>query len=188
MGGGIAGVGAYGHFKCHARLVELALAGVQHGQVVVRLGQFGEFFGQFDERGNRFVGFSCFRQDHAFQKTHLRVAGFGHQELVHLGHRLGGLTGFEQTVDIGVVVCPREGGPQRTQQQPHGNVGLDGARGLGANGVCHVGGDGWGVNRDPYPSDAERSFERAGWGQNGFFSGRFQAKSIVSEGFHVKRL
>ena len=50
--GGVAGVGADRHLERGTRLVELALAGVQHREVVVRLGQLGVVLGELGEGGD----------------------------------------------------------------------------------------------------------------------------------------
>ena len=104
MGGGVTGVGANGHFQRHPRFLELALAGVQHGQVVVRLRQFRVVFCQFDECLSGFAGFTRLSQDHTFEKTHLWIARLAVQILIRLAQRFSGLARFQQPVDLAVVV------------------------------------------------------------------------------------
>ena len=106
MRGGVARIGANRHFKRGSSLVELALPGVKHGHVVVRLGQLGVVLGNLGEGGDGVVGLAGFGLDHALQKAHLRVFGLAGQVLVSLGLRFRVLPGAHQAGDIGVVVGP----------------------------------------------------------------------------------
>ena len=74
MGSGITRAGAYGHFQRHARLVKLALPGVENRQVVVGLGQLGMVFGQFSEGADCFIEPAGVALNHAFDEAHLRIA------------------------------------------------------------------------------------------------------------------
>ncbi len=56
MRSGVARIGAYGHFEGSPGLVELALAGIEHGQVVVRLWQLGVVFREALEGCHRVGG------------------------------------------------------------------------------------------------------------------------------------
>ena len=104
MGRGVTGIGAYRHFKRGPGLVKLALTGIEHGQVVVGLGQLGVVFGDFCEGGNRVASLAGFGLYHAPEKAHLRVARLRGQVLVSLGEGFGVLIGADQTADIGIVV------------------------------------------------------------------------------------
>ncbi len=110
---GVAGVGADGHFQRGACLVVLRLARVEHGQVVVGLGQLGVVLGQLDEGGRGVGALAAFGLDHALEKAHLRVARLGRQVLIGTCQRLGMLALAQQLADIAVVV----GVGERTCQQ-----------------------------------------------------------------------
>jgi hypothetical protein len=75
MRGGVAGVRAYRHLESRARLVVLALRGVQHCQIVVRLGQLRKFLGQLREYLDRVVGLVLLGEDDAFQEAAARILG-----------------------------------------------------------------------------------------------------------------
>ena len=100
----VAGVGAYGHFQRGAGLVKLALAGVQHRQIVVRLGQFGVVLRQAREGADGVSRLAAIALNHAFKKTHLRVFGLGRQVLIGFGHGLSQLAGTHQLGDVGVLI------------------------------------------------------------------------------------
>ncbi|MDT4862937.1 hypothetical protein FQZ97_976200 [compost metagenome] len=104
MGCGVAGVGADGHFEGCACFVELALSGVKNSQVVVGLGQLGEFFGQLGKSGNGIAVFAAFGLDHAFEKAHLGIAGLAGEVLIHLAQSLAELPGPHEAVHLGVIV------------------------------------------------------------------------------------
>jgi hypothetical protein len=108
MGSGVTGVGADGHFQRCPRLLELALARVQHRQVVVWLGQLGVVFRQLDEGDEwRPTGFARrSRQDHAFEKTHLGIARLAVPDIASaLLNASAGLARFpQQGIDLAVVV------------------------------------------------------------------------------------
>ena len=71
---GIVRVVAHGSFKSGAGAIQIALAGIDHGQVVIGLGQLGIVLGQLAKRCNRVLGLAVIAQRNAAQKTHLRVA------------------------------------------------------------------------------------------------------------------
>ena len=104
VGGGVAGVGADRHFQRGAGLVKLALAGIQHSQVVIGLRQLRVVFGQSAEGGDGLGGFAGVALDHAFDEAHLRVAGFACQVLVGLGECLIEFTVACQLGNVGVVI------------------------------------------------------------------------------------
>ena len=137
MRSGIAGVGAYGHFKRGAGLVKKALVGIQHGQVVVGLGQLGVVFGQLGEGGNRVLGLARLRLDHTLQKAHLRVTWLARQVLVGLAQCFGVLACTQQAVNVGVVIGPCHARAERGAQgeplhrTPKGGGREAGARDLG---------------------------------------------------------
>ena len=85
-----------------------ALLCVEHGQVVVRLGQFRVILGQLEEGADGVVGFARLRQDDAFQKAHLRVAWLARQVLIGLAQGFGQFAGAHQQVDIAIFVGMRE--------------------------------------------------------------------------------
>ena len=126
VGGCVARVGADRHFQRGPGLVKLALAGVEHRQVVIGLGQFRIVFGDFAEGGNRVAGLAGFGLDHALEEAHLRIARLAGQVLFGFGHGLGELVGFHQATDVGVVVGMRRGHRQRSRQQQQAQGGEQG--------------------------------------------------------------
>jgi hypothetical protein len=131
MGGGVAGVGAYGHFQRGAGFVKLVLVGVEHGQVVVGLGQLRVVLGDFGEGGDGVGWFAGFGLDHAFDKAHLRVARLAHQVLVGFGQGFGQLAGAGQVIDVGVLVgmrCRQPKGRGQRQQAQGARQGLAGKK------------------------------------------------------------
>ncbi len=89
MGSGVTWVGTDRHLKGGARLVELVLAGVEHGQVVVGLRQLRVILGDLGKGGDRVTRLARFGLDHTLDKAHLRVARFACQVLLSLGQRFG---------------------------------------------------------------------------------------------------
>ncbi len=75
MRGGIVRVRAYCHFERGARLVVLALRGVEHGQVVVGLRQLGKILRQLGEDRDRVVGLVLVGKDHPLEEAPARVLG-----------------------------------------------------------------------------------------------------------------
>ena len=102
--GGIAGVGPDGHLERGASFVKLALSGIEHGQVVVGLGQLGVVFGQLGERADGLCRFARLGLDHALEKAHLRITRLARQILVCLGLGFRQLASTQQLVDICIVV------------------------------------------------------------------------------------
>ena len=123
MRGGVARVGAYGHFEGGPGLVELVLAGVKHGQVVVGLGQLRVVLRDFGESGDRVSRFAGFGLDHALDETHLWVARLGGQVLVGPGHGFSQLPGAHEGVHLGVIVgmCGRHAQGRDQSQQAQGS-------------------------------------------------------------------
>ena len=109
MRGGVAGVGADGHFQRGAGLVQLVLVGIQHGQVVVGLGQLWVIFRQLGERGHGVCRLARVGLGHTLEKAQLRIAGRGRQSLVRLGQGFGRFASLEQLRDFGIVVGLRLG-------------------------------------------------------------------------------
>ena len=102
---GIARVGPDGHLQCRACLVKLILSGIKHGQIVVRLRQFGIVFGQLGEGCNGFSVLAGVSLDHTLEEAHLRVAGVAGQVFFSLHQGLGKLAGAQQLTDITVLIC-----------------------------------------------------------------------------------
>ena len=71
---GIVRIVAHGGFECGAGAIQVTLACIDHGQVVIGLGQLGIVLGQLAKRRNRVLGLAVIAQRDAAQKTHLRVA------------------------------------------------------------------------------------------------------------------
>ncbi len=66
---GVGRVGANGHFQRGFGLVILLELGVNHGQIVVRLGKGRVLFGEFLENRNRRVSLAQFGECNAFEKA-----------------------------------------------------------------------------------------------------------------------
>ena len=79
---GVAWVGAYRHFQGRACFVILALARIQHGEVVVGLRQLWIVFCQARKGANGFRGLAAVALDDALDEAHLRVFGLGCKVLV----------------------------------------------------------------------------------------------------------
>lgn len=83
VGNAVVGVVAHGRLQGRAGLVELVLACVDDGQVVVGLGQLGVVLDELVQRGDGLVGLATVSQGHGLEKAHLGVAcvlgkiGFG---------------------------------------------------------------------------------------------------------------
>ena len=101
---GITWVGANRHFKGCAGLVKLTLASVKHGQVVVRLWQFGKVFGQAGKGGDRIRCFAGVTLDYTFEKAHLRVARFGSQVQIRLVQRFCQLAAANQLRHVRIFI------------------------------------------------------------------------------------
>ena len=80
------------------------MCGVQHGQIVIGLGQLRIVLGQLGERLDSVVGFARFRLDDAFEKAHLRITGLGGQVLLGPGQSICMFTVAHQLADLRVVV------------------------------------------------------------------------------------
>ena len=115
--GRVARVRADRHLERGTRLVELALAGVEHGQVVVRLGQLRIILGQLGEGGDRVAGAAGLGLDHALEEAHLLVLGLAREVLVGLGERLVHLARTKQLVHVAVFVGERGGGAGHCEGQ-----------------------------------------------------------------------
>ena len=104
----VARVAAHRCLERGTRLVVVALAGMEHGKVVVRLGQFGVVLVEQSEDGHRIGRALAVGEQHALQEAKLRVLRLDGKELVELGHRLGRLAGLDELVDFGHFVGTRE--------------------------------------------------------------------------------
>ncbi|CAB5655084.1 Uncharacterised protein [Comamonas aquatica] len=106
MGGGVAGVGADGLFQHLGGLAVLALGGVQHGQVVVGLGQLGVVACQGREDLDGLVVLLLFGRDHTLQKAQLHILG----ALLEQGlHALRGIVDFALVNQLLHLGCGRSG-------------------------------------------------------------------------------
>ena len=121
MSGRVARVGADRHLQRGACLVKLALAGIQHSQIVVGLRQLGVVFRQLGERGNGVGRFAGITLDHALEEAHLRITRFGCQIQIRLGHGFRQFAGAHQLGDVAVIVSMGIGGGQtgRHSNHPH---------------------------------------------------------------------
>jgi hypothetical protein len=94
------------------------LLGVDHGQVVVGLGQFREFLGQLGEHGDGVVGLVHLGQDDALEEPALGILGLSGEVLVDLLQRLGMLPLLDQFADVLQGVGARRcGGQQQGMMQ-----------------------------------------------------------------------
>ncbi len=116
VGRGVARVGADRHLEGRARLVELVLVRVEHGQVVVGLGQLGVILGELGERRHRIRLLARIRLRHAAQEAQLGIARIGQEALVRLGQRFLALAGLEQLGDLCIVVSVGQRRPQQGRQ------------------------------------------------------------------------
>ena len=103
------------HFKRNSGLVILALAGVQHGEVIVGFRQFRIIFGQAGKNPDGVIGLILFSQNQAFQEACLCVFGFVCQIGIDARQRLFLFPLFEQFADILNFI--RTSGEAETQQQ-----------------------------------------------------------------------
>jgi hypothetical protein len=104
MRSGIAGVGPDRHLQSGTGLVELALACVQYGQVVVGLRQLRVVFGQLGEGADGVGRFAGFRLDHAFEEPHLWIARFACQKLVGLAECFWQAAGPQELAHVAVFI------------------------------------------------------------------------------------
>ena len=98
---------------------------MQHGEVVVGLGQLGIVLGELRERDDGVGHAAGFGLDHALEETHLRVSRLRREVLVSTLQGLRVLARTQQLVDVVVLVRERraaagEGGSQRKQAQSLG--------------------------------------------------------------------
>src|SRR5688572_28937541 len=82
------------------RLFVLPLPGVDHREVVVRLGQVGKILREAGEDVDRFARVALLREDHRLEEARLRIAWLGGERLVHAFERLAMLTGLEKFVRV----------------------------------------------------------------------------------------
>ena len=112
----VAGIRADCHLQRCASLVKLALPSLQHSEVVIGLRQLGEIFDQFGENNDGILRLVLLRQNHAFEKAHLRIFGFASQKLIGFACGFRKLTGAHQPVDLGVIsesgLCKKQAGHQ----------------------------------------------------------------------------
>ena len=120
MGRGVARVGPDRHLEGVAGLVVLALLGVEHGEVVVGLGELRVVLGQLLEDGNGFSAAVELGQDHPAQEAHLGVPGLGGEELIGLFEGLAQLTLFDEGLQVLDGVRPDRAADQAREEQGGG--------------------------------------------------------------------
>ena len=93
--GGVTGMSADRHFQQLLGLVVLALAGIQHGKVVIGLGQVGIVIGQRRKYFDGFGGLALLGEDQSFEESCLRIFWFLGEIIIDLGQRLAALALLE---------------------------------------------------------------------------------------------
>jgi hypothetical protein len=110
-------MGADGHLESDASLVVLALLGVKHGQIVVRLREFRKILGQFLKNGDGFGAAVKLGQHHPFQKANLSVSWLGGQNAVGAFECLGELSLFDKGLEILDGIRPNGAADQACEEQ-----------------------------------------------------------------------
>ena len=103
----VARMGPDGEFEGLARLVVLTLRGVQHGEVVVRLGEFREFLGERREHLDGVRLAAEFRVDHALEKAGAGVLRLLREHGVHAVHGTGEVALAEEASSLLEIVGDR---------------------------------------------------------------------------------
>ena len=116
--GGVTGVGTDRHFQRAARLVVLALRGIQHREVVVRLRQLRIILRQFSEDADGFSRFVLLGEQDAAQETAACIFGFGFQILLDALHGAIGLSLFQQLLGFLQIVslCQHRGSKSHAEE------------------------------------------------------------------------
>ena len=99
--GGVAGVQAQGGFQRFTGFFQMAAGGVEYGQVVVWLGQFGIVARELHQRGFGFVSVAALRQQVALNEAHLHILRFALQVFARLGQGFIGAALLRQAGDLG---------------------------------------------------------------------------------------
>ena len=100
MGGRVGGMGPDRKFEGALGLVELSLLGVEHGQIVVGLGQFREIGGQRLERRNRLGRTAELGEGDAPEEAQLRILWLSREKAVGTLECFRKLTLFQQGLDL----------------------------------------------------------------------------------------
>ncbi len=82
MSRGIGGMGLDRHQQGLASQGVITLGGVEHGEIVVGLGELRVVVGEASEYLHGFLGSAFLHQDEALEKARFRVLGVGFEELV----------------------------------------------------------------------------------------------------------
>ena len=91
---------AQGVLQCHQRILQLSLCGIEHRQVVVRVGQFGEVLRQRGKDLDRLrVAFQV-GEDHALQEANVRSARLCRYEFVGLAQGLQHIATAVELFDV----------------------------------------------------------------------------------------
>ena len=99
--GGVAGVQAQGGFQRFTGFFQMAVGGVEHGQVVVWLGQLGVVARELHQRGFGFVSAAALRQQVALNEAHLHILRFALQVFARFGQGFIGAALLRQAGDLG---------------------------------------------------------------------------------------
>ena len=101
IGGGIAGVDAGGLLERLRGFLHLALCGVEHGQIVVRLWQVGDVTCQRAKDVYGQIVLLLFCGDHTLQKAHMYVVAVAAQVCLRKRCRFGQLALGHELIDFG---------------------------------------------------------------------------------------